>query len=178
MPKNKSHFGRHASPRKPPHITNDQPSPRSNPPEEIYRSMAKPARARAPIPATSLAAAPVYLATCGPVEVASTPSLAQLEAEPVAAPAAAAPVAVAATPWLAQPEAEEAALAAAGELTAAAADEAWLAALFHAAQVEAEAALADAAGLLGTPLVAMVLAPEDHAAHVLLASALLLPWAG
>jgi len=60
--------------------------------EEIYRSMAIPAMARAPIPATSLLAAPVYLATCGPVDVASTGLPAGPEPEPVATPESAAGV--------------------------------------------------------------------------------------
>lgn len=55
----------------PPLITFDQPAPKPLR-ERIYRSMAIPARARTPMPAASLEAAPVYLATAGPVVVAAT----------------------------------------------------------------------------------------------------------
>lgn len=52
--------------------------------QEIYKSMAIPARAKAPMPTTSLAAAPVYLATSGPVVAGSTglpvPTATELEA--------------------------------------------------------------------------------------------------
>jgi len=63
----------------PPLITYEQPSPKRS--QEIYKSMAIPARARAPIPATSLLAAPVYLATAGPVVVGAAQA-----AEPEAVP--------------------------------------------------------------------------------------------
>ena len=66
----KGNLGRHISPLSPLPITYEQPSPKISR-EEIYKSMAIPAMARAPIPANSLLAAPVYLATCGPVAVES-----------------------------------------------------------------------------------------------------------